>query len=66
VFSTKKGISAYDTLAKAGAQVVVTDSLPVESRDWLTVIPIGRLMGDVMFENLTTDGSVSKIINGEK
>ena len=66
VFSTKKGISAYDTLAKAGAQVVVTDSLPVESRNWLTGIPIGKLMGNVMFENLTTDGSVSKIINGEK
>lgn len=65
LFSTKKDVTAYETLAKAGALVVVTDSLPTESRDWLTVIPIGDLMGDVMFENLTPDGSVSKIINGE-
>ena len=65
VFSSKENVTAYDTLAKAGVRVVVTDSLPTETRDWLTVIPIGKLMGDVMFENITSDGSVSKIINGE-
>jgi ribose-phosphate pyrophosphokinase len=65
IFSSKKGVSAYDTLAKAGAQVVVTDSLPTEVNSWLTVIPIGKLVGNVMFENLTPDGSVSRIINGE-
>jgi ribose-phosphate pyrophosphokinase len=61
----KKVITAYQTLADAGVRVVVTDSLPTDSHDWLTVIPIGPLMGDVMFENITPDGSVSKIINGE-
>ncbi len=66
IFSSKNGVTAYDTLAKAGATVVVTDSLPTETRDWLTVIPIGTLLGDVMFENITHDGSVSKIINGDK
>lgn len=65
IFSSKKGVSAYDTLAKAGSTVVVTDSLPTELRDWLTVISIGTLLGNVMFENITHDGSVSKIINGE-
>ncbi len=66
IFSSKKGVSAYDTLAKAGATVVVTDSLPTEPYDWLTVIPIGKLLGGVMFENVTQEGSVSKIIRGDK
>lgn len=74
IFSTKKvmleGVekekTAYETLAKAEAKVVVTDSLPTESQKWLKVIPIGELMGNVIFENITPDGSVSKIINGEK
>lgn len=61
----KKIVTAYETLAKAGARVVVTDSLPTETYDWLTVVPIGKQMGNVMFENITPDGSVSKIINGE-
>ena len=66
IFSTKKGKTAYDTLADAGVRVVVTNSLPTDQHDWLTVIPIGALLGDVIFENITPDGSVSKIINGEK
>lgn len=66
IFSTKKGITAYETLAKAEAKVVVTGSLPTEPQRWLKVIPIGELMGNVIFENITPDGSVSKIINGEK
>ena len=65
IFSPKKGVSAYKKLAEAQAQVVVTDSLPTETHQWLEVIPIGILMGDVMFENITPDGSVSKIIEGD-
>jgi ribose-phosphate pyrophosphokinase len=65
VFSPNDKISAYDKLATAKAEVVVTDSLTTETHPWLTVIPIGKLMGDVIFENITLDGSVSKIINGE-
>ena len=66
IFSAKKGTTAYETLAKAEAKVVVTDSLPTGPQKWLRVIPIGELMGNVIFENITPDGSVSKIINGEK
>ena len=65
VFSTKKGKTAYETVASAGVPVVVTNSLPTEERKWLVVIPIGTLLGNVIFENITSNGSVSKIINGE-
>lgn len=64
IFSPKGGTTAYQKLEVAGAEVVVTDTLPSELHPWLTVIPVGSLMGDVIFENITPDGSVSKIING--
>lgn len=64
ILSTKDGMRAYEKLATAGVNVIVTDSLATEPRDWLTVLPIGSLMGDVIYENITPNGSVSKIIQG--
>jgi len=73
IFSSKKTITedgkerivtAYEKLVEAGVTVVVTDSLQTVPHKWLKVIPVGTLMGDVIFENITPDGSVSKIIEG--
>lgn len=64
ILSTKNGRTAYEALARSGSKVVLTDSLSAEPFDLLTIIPIGPLMGDVIYENITPDGSVSKIING--
>lgn len=65
IFSQKDGTSAYAKLEKSGAHVLVTNSLPTEERRWLEILPIGELMGDVIFENVTSAGSVSRIIEGE-
>ena len=65
ILSPKDGMTAYEKLASADVSVLITDSLPTEKREWLTVLPLGKLMGDVIFQNITSNGSVSKIIKGE-
>lgn len=66
IFSPKGDDTAYGKLAESGAKVIVTDSLVTEKFPWLEVLPIGKLMGEVILQNITPDGSVSKIIDGEE
>lgn len=62
VFSSKDGTSAYEKLIGGGAEIVVTDSLITESHDWLTVLPLHSYLAHVIFQHVTCDGSVSKLI----
>jgi ribose-phosphate pyrophosphokinase len=63
VFSPKNGTTAYQKLADCGAEVVVTDSLITEKHSWLKVLPLYQYLANVIFQNVTFDGSVSKLIN---
>ncbi len=62
VFSPKDGTTAYEKLVEAGAEIVVTDSLITEPHDWLTVLPLHPYLAHVIFQHVTCDGSVSKLI----
>lgn len=62
IFSPNGGTTAYEKLAKAKVHVVVSDSLQTESHPWLEVLPLGELIGLVILQNITPDGSVSKLI----
>ena len=53
--------TAYDKLAAANVQVVVTNSLQTEDHDWLTVLPLGNYLAEVILKNIT-GGSVSTLI----
>lgn len=64
VFGEKDGVSAYGKLAKAGFEVVVTDSLLTKKKKWLTVLPLARYMAHAILQNIVPNGSVSKIITG--
>tara|TARA_B100000745_G_scaffold298633_1_gene247701 strand:- start:703 stop:1788 length:1086 start_codon:yes stop_codon:yes gene_type:complete len=57
-----KTSTAYDKLAEAGVEVLVSDSLVTEKYDWLEVLPLGELIGLTILQNITSDGSVSKLI----
>ncbi len=62
IFSDKDGTSAYDKLGAAKVTVVVSDSIITEKHPWLTVLPLGELMGLTILQNITSDGSVSRLI----
>lgn len=64
IFSAAGGSTALEKLEQAGVHVIVTNTLETEEKDWLTVLPTATLLADVIFANITFDGSVSKIING--
>ena len=53
--------TAYEKLADANVQVVVTDSLQTAQHDWLTVLPISDYLAEVILKNIT-GGSVSTLI----
>jgi ribose-phosphate pyrophosphokinase len=53
--------TAYQKLSEANVQVVVTDSLVIEEHDWLTVLPLGNYLAQVILKNIT-GGSVSTLI----
>ncbi len=55
-----KGI--YKRLAQVGYPVVVTDSLHVKAKPYINVLPLGRLMGHAILQNVIENGSVSTII----
>ena len=62
VFSKSNGTTAYEKLMEAGIELITTDSIPTENHSWLTVLPLTEYMAQVIFEQISRDGSVSKII----
>lgn len=62
VFSPKEGSTAYEKLANANVEVVVTDSLWTENHDWLEVLPLAKYMALTILQHVTKNGSVSKLI----
>ena len=64
VFSPKSGSSAYEKLAAAQVEVVVTDSLATKKEKWLTVLPLAEYMAHTILQHITRDGSVSNLIKG--
>lgn len=62
VFGTREGVTAYQKLEESGIEMVTTDSLKTEPHSWLTVLPLGRYMGQAILQNNIAGGSVSKII----
>lgn len=54
--------TAYEKLAAANVEVVVTDSMLREAHDWLTVLPWAKHIAHVIYQNVTDKGSVSKLI----
>lgn len=62
IFSPSGDTTAYEKLGKANVRVVVSDSLVTEEHEWLTILPLGELIGLTILQNITSDGSVSRLI----
>ncbi|MCA9353905.1 MAG: ribose-phosphate pyrophosphokinase [Candidatus Kaiserbacteria bacterium] len=54
--------SAYEKFARAGVEVVVTDSRQTEKHPWLTVLPLAKFVAYTILQQVARDGSVSKLI----
>jgi len=64
--------TAEERLRKAGIQVVVTDSIPRseeyqrEHADWLTMLPLDKMLAEAVLETSKVGGSVSSLFRGRK
>ncbi len=55
--------TAYEKLSAAKVHVLVSDSLHTEPHDWLEVLSLSELLGLTILQNITSDGSVSRLIH---
>ena len=62
IMSKKGGVTAYEKLAQAKLEVVVTDSLDAESHDWLTSLPLSQFLAHTILQHVIKNGSVSRLI----